>query len=94
MEQEFAPPADEIQRHISAAFDSVGLINRIVSGTEQIRMRRMSPSKVVEANVGHLNIMLAKNWFADALTEQQRDDIDSSIAAGNQFIVENPITEQ
>jgi hypothetical protein len=29
--------------------------------------------------------MLAKTWFAEGLTEQQRADIDAAIAAGQTF---------
>ncbi len=94
MNQEFTPSTEQIQQHISAAFDSVGLIDRIVLGTEQIHMTLLSPSKVTEANIAHLNIMLQKSWFADSLTVEQRNAIDSAIAAGNQFIVENPIIEE
>ena len=39
----------------------------------------------IERNVGHLNIMLGKSWFADALTEQQDADIDAAIVAGNGY---------
>lgn len=76
----------EVQRHISASFDSVGAIQRTISGEDS---GMNNPVSWIEANVGHLNIMLEKEWFADALTEEQRADIDAIILAGNQYIQDN-----
>jgi len=65
----------QAQRSISAAFDSVGLINELkakpsLTEEEQDRLDR---------NVEHLRIMLAKDWFSDSLTEQQKNDINSCL---------------
>jgi hypothetical protein len=79
------PTEEEIQRHISAAFDSVSAIERTISGEDTYN----NPVSWVEANVGHLNIMLGKDWFVAGLTEQQRTDIDAIIASGNQYIAEH-----
>jgi hypothetical protein len=66
---------EQVQRSISAAFDSVNLINQLkaqpsLTEEEQDRVNR---------NVEHLRIMLAKEWFSEGLTEQQRIDIDSCL---------------
>lgn len=66
---------EQVQRSISAAFDSVNLINELKSNPslteeEQDRLNR---------NVEHLRIMLAKEWFSEGLTEQQRIDIDACL---------------
>ncbi len=66
---------EQVQRSISAAFDSVNLINELKSNPslteeEQDRLNR---------NVEHLRIMLAKEWFSEGLTEQQRIDINSCL---------------
>ncbi len=63
---------EQVQRSISAAFDSVNLINQLkaqpsLTEEEQDRVNR---------NVEHLRIMLAKEWFSEGLTEQQIIDID------------------
>ena len=63
---------EQVQRSISAAFDSVNLINELkaqpsLTEEEQDRVNR---------NVEHLRIMLAKEWFSEGLTEQQIIDID------------------
>ena len=64
---------EQVQRSISAAFDSVNLINQLKAQTslteeEQDRVNR---------NVEHLRIMLGKEWFSEGLTEQQKTDINS-----------------
>ena len=66
---------EQVQRSISAAFDSVNLINELKSNPslteeEQDRLNR---------NVEHLRIMLEKEWFSEGLTEQQRIDIDACL---------------
>jgi hypothetical protein len=64
---------EQVQRSISAAFDSVNLINQLkaqpsLTEEEQDRVNR---------NVEHLRIMLGKEWFSEGLTEQQKTDINS-----------------
>jgi len=66
---------EQVQRSISAAFDSVNLINQLkaqpsLTEEEQDRVNR---------NVEHLRIMLAKEWFSEGLTEQQRIDINACL---------------
>jgi hypothetical protein len=43
-------------------------------------------NNAVERNVGHLNIMMAKEWFVDGLTEQQNTDIADCITGGNAYV--------
>jgi hypothetical protein len=66
---------EQVQRSISAAFDSVNLINELklqpsLTEEQQDRLNR---------NVEHLRIMLAKEWFSEGLTEQQTIDIDACL---------------
>ncbi len=66
---------EQVQRSISAAFDSVNLINQLkaqpsLTEEEQDRLNR---------NVEHLRIMLSKDWFSEGLTEQQRNDINACL---------------
>jgi hypothetical protein len=66
---------DQTQRSISAAFDSVNLINELKSKpslTEEEQTR-------VDRNKEHLTIMLAKDWFEAGLTEQQKTDINTCL---------------
>jgi hypothetical protein len=70
-----------IQNHISAAFDSVNLINQTVllDKTDQNK-------NSVKRNFEHLEIKLADTEFAEALTAQQKNDIEASIQLGKDFI--------
>jgi hypothetical protein len=67
---------EQIQRSISAAFDSVNLINELKtkpSLTEEEQSR-------LDRNKEHLIIMLAKDWFDAGLTEQQKSDINACLS--------------
>ncbi len=66
---------EQVQRSISAAFDSVNLINELKS---QLSLTEEEQDRV-NRNVEHLRIMLAKEWFSEGLTEQQRIDINSCL---------------
>lgn len=66
---------EQIQRSVSAAFESVNLINELkvqYSLTEEEQDR-------LDRNKQHLTIMLAKDWFSSALTEQQKTDINTCL---------------
>lgn len=87
MEDQLTP--EQIQNHINAAFDSVGLINGVVAGTQMENANVTDKKDTIERNIGHLNIMLGKEWFSTNLTEQQTTDINNCITAGNTYIAEN-----
>jgi len=67
---------EEIQRSVSAAFDSVNLINKLnlkdVLTDEE--------TDTVDRNVEHLKIMMSKEWFDTALTTEQKADIQALIS--------------
>ena len=73
---------EQIQKNISASFDSVNLINKLILETADDNKKSN-----VERNVKHLELMLTKDFFTEALTESQRTDIDACILAGNLYIV-------
>ena len=67
---------EQTQRSISAAFDSVNLINELKtkpSLTEEEQSR-------LDRNKEHLVIMLGKDWFEAGLTEQQKNDINTCLS--------------
>ena len=65
---------EEIQGSVRAAFDSVNLIN------EQILLPLTDEtSDSVDRNYRHLQVMLSKDWFSEALTTEERAAIDKSI---------------
>jgi hypothetical protein len=71
----------QVQQHISAAFDSVNLINDEI--TKEVTDNRKDN---VKRNVQHLELMIAKDWFAEGCTAQQVTDINVCIAAGNTYV--------
>jgi len=87
--EENTPTPEQVQRHISAAFDSVSLVNDVIAGTRMQNESLENKKSTVERNVGHLNIMMAKEWFVDGLTEQQNTDITDCITAGNAYVAGN-----
>jgi hypothetical protein len=69
------------EKSISDAFDSVNLINKLL--TEEVSDKNKS---TIERNVKHLELMLTKEFFTEALTEGQKTEIEASIESGNNFI--------
>lgn len=72
---------EQIQKSIRAAFDSVNLINSTILLTANEQRK-----KLVERNVGHLRIMLAKTWFDGGLTSTERTSINTSITNGDNYV--------
>jgi NAD kinase len=52
---------EQIAQSVSAAFDSVDLINR-----------NEDDATTIERNVEHLRIMMAKEWFYNSLNEENK----------------------
>lgn len=69
------------EKAINAAFDSVALINKLITETADDKKKAN-----VERNVKHLELMLTKEFFTEALTTQQKSEIEACIAAGNSYI--------
>jgi len=69
------------EKSISAAFDSVALINKLITETADDKKK-----SAVERNVKHLELMLTKEFFTNALTNTQKTDIEACIIAGNSYI--------
>jgi hypothetical protein len=70
------------EKAVSAAFDSVNLINKLVLETADDKKKAN-----VERNVQHLELMLTKEFFTEALTSVQKDEIEACIEAGNTYAV-------
>jgi hypothetical protein len=64
------PTAEEIARHLSAAMDSVALLN---AGKPE-RMEDADWADTVERNREHLRIMLAKDFWTDAYDLKPLED--------------------
>jgi hypothetical protein len=77
---------EEIAQSISAAFDSVGLINDIIQGLSMTEATIEDKKSTVERNMGHLKIMMEKDWFVSGSTSTQRSKINKSITSGSAYI--------
>jgi len=73
--EQYIPTSEELAQHISAAFDSVDLINELVVKPQQ----EDGDAETMDRNVEHLKIMMAYDWFASALTEEQANQINAII---------------
>ena len=71
---------EQVQQHISAAFDSVNLINEEI--TKEITDERKN---TIKRNGDHLEIMMSKEWFLSGCTEQQIININNSITASKSY---------
>lgn len=70
------------EKTISAAFDSVALINKLILQTVDDKKKAN-----VKRNVQHLELMLTKEFFTEALTTEQRTEIETCIEVGNTYIL-------
>lgn len=71
----YIPTAEELAQHISAAFDSVNLINELAVKSPQ----EDGDAETMDRNVEHLKIMMGFEWFASALTSEQELQINAII---------------
>jgi len=71
----YTPTTEELAQHISAAFDSVNLINELVIKSPQ----EDGDAETIERNVEHLKIMMNYDWFSSALTSEQQLQINAII---------------
>ena len=69
------------EKAVSAAFDSVALINRLITETADDKKKAN-----VERNVKHLEVMLTKEFFTEALNAEQTTEIEACIEAGKTYI--------
>lgn len=66
---------EQIAKSVSAAYDSVNLINELKAKTELTE----DENATIDRNVEHLRIMLAKEWFANALTAEQKSELEALV---------------
>ena len=67
---------EQIAQHYSAMGDSVWLINAIIAGATQ------GDKDMVERNVAHLEIMVAKDFW----TTEDMTAVNAAIAAGKAYV--------
>jgi hypothetical protein len=83
---ENTPTPEQVQNHITAAFDSVNLINGIIAGTQMTEATLEKKKGAVSRNVEHLELMMGKTWFTEGCTSTQTTNINTCIAAGHTYV--------
>ena len=66
---------DQIEKSISATYDSVSLINELNS--KEVLTEEEADSK--DRNIEHIKIMLSKEWFANALNKTQKVELEVAV---------------
>ena len=69
------------EKAVSAAYDSVNLINKLITETADDKKKAN-----VDRNVKHLELMLTKEFFTGALTAEQKTEIEACVTAGKTYI--------
>lgn len=63
----------QVQLSISAAYDSVNLINKL-KAQEVVTEEELN---YLEKNKKHIVTMLGKDWFAEGLTPEQKSELET-----------------
>lgn len=81
--------SDDIERSILAVFDSIALINDVISNANRSYESSGSKFEDVTRNVGHLHWAIGTTKIYDAMTQTQQSQVSASIAAGETYLLEN-----
>lgn len=74
------------RRSVLAAFDSVNLINDLISSTGETIEKKL---ELIKPNVAHLKVMMDKDWFVAELINDEGNQIQTCIINGDNFINSN-----
>jgi hypothetical protein len=66
---------EQIAQHYRAAMDSVNFINEIKAGKHDERLSVKERAEALDRNAGHLEIMLAKNFWTTEDLQPFRDAV-------------------
>jgi hypothetical protein len=72
---------EEIAQHYTAMGHSVDLINAIIAGDQMAEADAADKQDCVDRNVGHLEIMVAKDYW----TSEDMTAANAAISAGNAY---------
>jgi len=75
------PTAEEIAQHYTAMGHSVDLINDIVAGNQDDDLDADERQGVVDRNVEHLELMVAKDYW----TNESMTAVNAAITSGNGY---------
>jgi hypothetical protein len=67
MEQEIIYTSEQVAKSVSAAYDSVAIVNEL-NGKMDITEEELA---TLDRNVEHIRIMMGKEWFVAGLTKKQ-----------------------
>ena len=73
---------EQIAQHYSAMGDSVWLINAIIACEQMADADEADKKDTVERNVGHLELMVAKDFW----TTEDMTAVEAAIAAGKAYV--------
>ena len=71
---------------VSAAFDSVNLINNTIPSTGKTIDEKID---IMKRNKDHLEIMMGKSWFTEALINDEGNQIQTCIVNAQNFLDSN-----
>lgn len=74
LETNIEKPEINVNQAIQALFDSVYTINKTLSGDVT---PGVEPAKVISINKEHIRLMLSKSEISNALTQEQRDELNA-----------------
>jgi hypothetical protein len=77
------PTAEQIAQHFTAMGHSVSLINDIIAGDAMADDTTEDKQDCVDRNVGHLEIMVAKDFW----TDEDMTEVNAAIVAGKAYNV-------
>ena len=72
---------EQIAQHYTAMGHSVALINDIIAGDAMSGETTEDKQDCVDRNVGHLEIMVAKDFW----TDEDMTEVNAAIVAGNAY---------
>jgi len=84
METQDTPPNP--RNSVSAAFDSVNLINNTIPSTGKTIDEKID---IMKRNKDHLEIMMGKSWFTEALINDEGNQIQTCIVNAQNFLDSN-----
>ncbi len=83
---ETQPTTQNPRNSVSAAFDSVNLINNTIPSTGKTIDEKID---IVKRNKDHLEIMMGKSWFTEALINDEGNQIQTCIVNAQNFLDSN-----
>jgi hypothetical protein len=94
MPEDPATNSEEAQRQVTAAFDSVWMVDAAVAGDSRFELPTAEETAAErlyhsDRNYKHLETMMAKTWFSDTLTAEQTTSINNSISSAKAYITAN-----